>query len=739
MHMRTFIARFSALLLAVVVVASSFATYALPVSAATSPAYDIGNPSLNELWVNPTSGNDANAGTSRGAAVRTIDEAWSRIPQGSNLSKGYRINLVAGTYPTNDSPNYWEQRYGTQAAPIIIQAADGNGTATIPGMNVFDVRYMYLIGVRMAGGNDLLHFEQSDHILLRNVTLAGAGREPQETIKINQSQYIYIEDSDISGAWDNAIDFVGVQYGHVINNKIHNAGDWCFYTKGGSAYFRIEGNEIYDCGTGGYTAGQGTGFEFMTSPWLHYEAYDIKFINNVIHDTEGAAFGVNGGYNILIAYNTAYRVGSRSHVIEVVFGLRGCDGGTSECQSRLNAGGWGIATTGHEEPIPSRNVFIYNNIVYNPAGFQSEWQHFQISGPRTPGGGSHIPSPAKTDTNLNIKGNIIWNGPANHFLGIDGDSGCQDSNTTCNAAQLTRDNAINTVQPQLVNPAGGDFRPVTGGNVFSTTAYTIPNFAGGDRATPPTAAVGDLSNAVGRDRAGNTRPLAAPAGAYSGSSSAAPVTPTPTPTPAPTPTPTPEPIPPTPTPEPIPPTVSPEPFSPSPSPTPSTPPPSGSNYPLPATLAAGTLIKLPDDANINTTTDAVVYYLGADGKRHAFPNERVFRSWYSNFNNLRVITAAQMASLPLGPIITYRPGVRMVKFQTDPKTYAVARGGELRWVRTEAIARAIYGTRWNTIIDDFSDAFFTDYRFGADITSASDYSATSATAGTTTIDQDQGR
>ena len=27
-------------------------------------------------------------------------------------------------------------------------------------------------------------------------------------------------------------------------------------------------------------------FEYMTSPWLHYEAYDIKFVNNVIHDTD---------------------------------------------------------------------------------------------------------------------------------------------------------------------------------------------------------------------------------------------------------------------------------------------------------------------------------------------------------------------------------------------------------------------------------------------------------------------
>lgn len=50
-------------------------------------------------------------------------------------------------------------------------------------------------------------------------------------------------------------------------------------------------NEIYDCGTGGYTAGQGTGFQYMVLPWIHYEANYITFVNNVVHDTQGAGFG----------------------------------------------------------------------------------------------------------------------------------------------------------------------------------------------------------------------------------------------------------------------------------------------------------------------------------------------------------------------------------------------------------------------------------------------------------------
>ena len=60
----------------------------------------------------------------------------------------------------------------------------------------------------------------------------------------------------------------------------------------------------------------------MSAPWLHSEAYDMSFTNNIVYDTEGAGIGVNGGFNILMANNTLYRVGSRSHVIEVGFGSR---------------------------------------------------------------------------------------------------------------------------------------------------------------------------------------------------------------------------------------------------------------------------------------------------------------------------------------------------------------------------------------------------------------------------------
>ena len=425
------------------------------------PAYDIGTPNLADLWVDPTSGNDASSGESRAQAVRTLSEAWRRVPVGITLSQGVRINLVAGAYSEAVVPNYWENRLGTRTTPIIVRAADGPGTARLPAVNVFGCRHLYFDGLDIsAGGGDVLHFEACSQILVRNTTVRGTGTiatyaAPQEAFKANQCQYVYIENCDISGGWDNAIDFVAVQYGHVVGSRIHRAGDWAMYAKGGSAWLTIKGNEFYDAGTGGFTAGQGTGFEFMVAPFLTYEASDISFTHNVIHDTQGAGIGVNGGANIVMANNTMYRVGERSHVIEVVFGSRSCDGDRATCSFNLAQGGWGTSTPGSEEPIPNRNVVIADNIVLNPDGYQSRWQQFTIATARTPSPGSNIPSPARADEGLVITGNVIWNGSEDHPLGIE---------QAPLAADVAARNAINSVRPVLVDPARGDYRvmPIDG-------------------------------------------------------------------------------------------------------------------------------------------------------------------------------------------------------------------------------------------------------------------------------------
>jgi hypothetical protein len=136
----------------------------------------------------------------------------------------------------------------------------------------------------------------------------------------------------------------------------------------------------------------------------------------------------------------------------------------------------------------------------------------------------------------------------------------------------------------------------------------------------------------------------------------------------------------------------------------------------PMLCTPGSLIKLEDDKNPGTTFDTSVYYCAQDGKRYGFPSSKVFFSWYDDFSNVKAVPSTIMFNTPLGGNVSYRPGIRMIKIQTDPKVYAVSRGGILRWVTTEALAKKLYGDQWNTLVDDVSDALFVNYHVGLPIT-----------------------
>lgn len=122
---------------------------------------------------------------------------------------------------------------------------------------------------------------------------------------------------------------------------------------------------------------------------------------------------------------------------------------------------------------------------------------------------------------------------------------------------------------------------------------------------------------------------------------------------------------------------------------------------------SGSLVKSP--------VASAVYYCGANGKRYAFPNQRVYFSWYNDFKNVQTLTNEALATIPLGGNVTYRPGVKMVKLESIPNVYVIEKGGVLRWVKTSQRAASLYGSTWNKQVDDLSDAYFTNYTMGEPI------------------------
>jgi len=122
--------------------------------------------------------------------------------------------------------------------------------------------------------------------------------------------------------------------------------------------------------------------------------------------------------------------------------------------------------------------------------------------------------------------------------------------------------------------------------------------------------------------------------------------------------------------------------------------------PSAAAVSTGSLVKASLPA---------VYYVGANGKRYVFPNEKTYKTWWSNFSTVQTITDAQLAAIAIGGNVTYRPGARLAKITTDPKVYMVGSEAQLHSIADEATALDLFGSDWSKKVDDVPDAFFTNY------------------------------
>jgi len=135
------------------------------------------------------------------------------------------------------------------------------------------------------------------------------------------------------------------------------------------------------------------------------------------------------------------------------------------------------------------------------------------------------------------------------------------------------------------------------------------------------------------------------------------------------------------------------------------------------TLQSTLLVACSSGSLIRSSSSKAVYYCGADGKRYVFPNEKTYFTWYADFSRVVTVADEEMSGIMIGGNVTYRPGVKLVKTQIDPKVYAVAGNGTLRPVATAAIAFGLYGSSWAKQVDDIPEAFFINYKIGEAITS----------------------
>ncbi|MEK9155417.1 MAG: hypothetical protein AAB839_02095 [Patescibacteria group bacterium] len=158
------------------------------------------------------------------------------------------------------------------------------------------------------------------------------------------------------------------------------------------------------------------------------------------------------------------------------------------------------------------------------------------------------------------------------------------------------------------------------------------------------------------------------------------------------------------------------------------------NIPTTLSVAKGTLVKINCTTFPSTDNCNAIYYYGEDGRRHLFPSESVYKTWFNSYSTVQTISKSYLSSMPVGENVTYHPGTVLVKFSNSSTVYAVDEGGVLRPFATEAAAKAVYGSHWTNYIVLVPQSLYGDYTIGRKIYTSSDYSKTKAYNSVDSID-----
>jgi hypothetical protein len=149
-------------------------------------------------------------------------------------------------------------------------------------------------------------------------------------------------------------------------------------------------------------------------------------------------------------------------------------------------------------------------------------------------------------------------------------------------------------------------------------------------------------------------------------------------------------------------------------------------------------LSVDQDTLIKTVGSSAIYYYAADGNRYLFPNEKVYKSWFGDFSQVKTVGDLAMMTIPLRGMVTYRPGVKMIKAPTANEVYAIAKGGVRRPLANEEIAKFFYGDNWNEDIDDIAEIFLDTYPIGVVSASSTDYDLKKVLSEAVTINRNMG-
>jgi hypothetical protein len=116
-----------------------------------------------------------------------------------------------------------------------------------------------------------------------------------------------------------------------------------------------------------------------------------------------------------------------------------------------------------------------------------------------------------------------------------------------------------------------------------------------------------------------------------------------------------------------------------------------------------------------------VYLISKEGKRYTFQNEPQFRSWFENYNSMRVMSPITLSNYRLAGGVLTKPGSRLIKSSDSPRVYAMGVDGRLHWVLYGTVLDEVIGKNWVSYIDVVPPQVFAGYETGNTVNTVWEY------------------
>ena len=126
----------------------------------------------------------------------------------------------------------------------------------------------------------------------------------------------------------------------------------------------------------------------------------------------------------------------------------------------------------------------------------------------------------------------------------------------------------------------------------------------------------------------------------------------------------------------------------------------------------GSVLKVLDDGNPNTSLDEFFSLLDASTSRHTVTPGVIFDSWNLSQQEITMVGEGTLSGLLIGREVRIRPGTYLIRTHYDPRVYTIDADNVLHLLVNEDIAAKLYGATWQNRVTVIPETTFVRYEIG---------------------------